>query len=85
MKLKIPKIHEREIDLPDHLYRTWHALKHRFPDAVCDAQQMSEVTGRERAVESYYLNTLVTMGVVEKYREKRRVYFKLIKQEVGGE
>jgi hypothetical protein len=70
---------EKEVDLPDHLYRTWHALKHHPEGAT--ASGIAEITERERAVESAYLNALVVMELAKKRRVGRKVIFTLAQKE----
>jgi Fic family protein len=70
------KIVEFEIDLPYHLYRTWHALKR----GSFTADEMAAITERSRADESRYLNLLVTMGLAKKQRNGRKVVFTLIQE-----
>ena len=70
------KIREFEVDLPYHLYRTWHALKR----GSVTATEMSVMTERSRAVESKYLNMLVALGVARKQRNGRNVVFTLIQE-----
>lgn len=60
------------LSLPDHLRKTAMILC-RLGKAT--ASQISKESGRERAVESSYLNQLVVMGHIKKMREGRDVYF----------
>jgi len=60
------------LSLPDHLRSTAMAL-HSAGEAT--AEEIATVTGRARAVESSYLNQLVRMGYIKKYRKGRRVLF----------
>lgn len=60
------------LSLPDHLRTTATTL---FEIGPATAEDIAEVTRKERAVESNYLNQLVRMEHVEKYREGRKVYF----------
>lgn len=60
------------LSLPDHLRKTAMILS-RLGRATAD--QVSRESGRERAVESSYLNQLVVMGHVKKVREGRDVCF----------
>jgi hypothetical protein len=64
-----PIVIPKEIELPDSLYRTWHAMK-RFPSGAT-AKQLSDVTGRARAVESHYSNILCLLGVFCKQRRRK--------------
>lgn len=60
------------LSLPDHLRTTATTL---FEIGPATAEDIAEITRKERAVESNYLNQLVRMEHVEKYREGRKVYF----------
>jgi len=59
---------------------TYNALK-TF-NGPASAEQISEVTGRARAVESMHLNELFRMGLVEKEKQGRKRLFTL-KMRVG--
>ena len=64
---------EREIDVPDHLYKSYHALK-----AIGGKATAKEICGRRaRAAESSDLNVLAAMGIVNKFRAGRKVIFEL--------
>lgn len=60
------------LSLPDHLRKSALALS---PLGEATATDLSKETGRVRAVESDYLNQLVSMGLVKKKRKGRDVYF----------
>jgi len=60
------------LSLPDHLRKSALALS-TLKEAT--ATDLSRETGRVRAVESDYLNQLVSMGLVKKKRKGRDVYF----------
>lgn len=60
------------LSLPDHLRKSALALS-ALREAT--ATDLSKETGRVRAVESDYLNQLVSMGLVKKKRKGRDVYF----------
>ncbi|AEH61574.1 conserved hypothetical protein [Methanosalsum zhilinae DSM 4017] len=62
------------ISLPDHLRTTAATL---FELGTATADSVAEVTQKERAVESNYLNQLVRMGHVRKQRTGRKVYFSI--------
>ncbi len=62
------------LSLPDHLRMSASTL---FELGKATADEVSNVTSKERAVESNYLNQLVRMGHVEKFREGRKVYFRI--------
>ena len=60
------------LGLPDHLRKSALALATLSEGTATD---LSKETGRVRAVESDYLNQLVSMGLVKKKRKGRDVYF----------
>lgn len=60
------------LKLPDHLRKTALALD-RLVEGT--AEDVAKITGRERAVESGYLNQLVRMEYMAKKRVKRKVVF----------
>jgi len=60
------------LSLPDHLRKSALALA-TLGEAT--ATDLSKETGRVRAVESDYLNQLVSMSLVKKKRKGRDVYF----------
>jgi predicted transcriptional regulator len=60
------------LSLPEHLRTTATVL---FESGPSTAEEISKITKKERAVESGYLNQLVRMKHVNKYREGRKVYF----------
>ena len=62
------------LSLPDHLRTTATTL---FEIGPATAEEVAKITFKERAVESNYLNQLVRMEHVEKYREGRKVYFRI--------
>jgi len=58
--------------LPSHLAKTYFSL---LPLERATASQVASKTGKARAVESLYLNTLHKLGYVEKERDRRVVVF----------
>jgi len=60
------------LSMPDHLRKTAMTIC-RCGRAT--AEEISEQTQRARAVESAYLNQLVTMGYLKKERKGRKAYF----------
>ena len=60
------------LSLPDHLRKSALGLA-TLGEAT--ATDLSRETGRVRAVESDYLNQLVSMGLIKKKRKGRDVYF----------
>ena len=65
----------RVLELPKHLQVTILALIRK--SKACTASEMAQITGKARAVESSYLNQLVTLRFVKKEhsRGNRRVFF----------
>lgn len=63
------------LSLPEHLRTTATLL---FELGESTAEDISQVTLKERAVESGYLNQLVRMRHVKTYRAGRKVYFCII-------
>jgi len=62
------------LELPDNLRTTAMAL---IKIGSGTASDVAEITGRSRAIESHYLNTLVKMGYARKRREERRVIYEI--------
>jgi hypothetical protein len=60
------------LSLPDHLRKSAMGLATLGEGTATD---LSKETGRVRAVESDYLNQLVSMGLMKKKRKGRDVYF----------
>jgi hypothetical protein len=56
------------LELPKHLQVTILALIRK---GSCTASQMAQITGKARAVESSYLNQLITLKFVKKEREAK--------------
>ena len=71
---------KREIDVPDHLYKSYHALKAIGGKGT--AQDVCTRSGRARAAESSELNVLVTLGFAIKYQAGRNVIFQLTNMDV---
>ena len=68
------------IALPDHLRKTYVIVATK---GECDAVQVSNQTGRCRAIESNYLNQLLRMGWPSKRRISRAVHFRPISKELA--
>ncbi len=64
------------ITLPDHLRRTYVIVASK---GECNAVEVSNLTGRCRAIESNYLNQLLRMGWLTKRRISKTVHFRLVK------
>jgi ArsR family transcriptional regulator, lead/cadmium/zinc/bismuth-responsive transcriptional repressor len=82
--LNPPSVHVAEselISLPDHLRRTYVVVASK---GQCDAIQVSNLTGRCRAIESNYLNQLSRMGWLKKLRISKEVHFCPISKADGG-
>jgi hypothetical protein len=62
------------LKFPDHLRKTMIALS-KIVDGRAD--EVANITGRARAIESGYLNQLVRMGYVNKIRRKHQIYFSI--------
>mgnify|MGYP000162138026 CR=1 FL=1 len=60
--------------LPDHLRKTMLALAKLIEGR---ADEVAQITGRARAIESGYLNQLMRLGYVRKIRRKHQIYFAL--------
>ena len=60
------------LNMPDHLRKTAVIICRR---GRATAEEIAEQTNRARAVESAYLNQLVTMGYIKKMRKGRKAYF----------
>ena len=65
------------LSMPDHLRKTAMSIC-RCSRAT--AEEIAEQTKRARAVESAYLNQLVTMGYLKKERKGRKAYFFIEKE-----
>jgi hypothetical protein len=65
------------IALPDHLRKTFVVVATK---GECDAAQVSNNTGRCRAIESNYLNQLLRMGWLNKRRISKAVHFRPVTQ-----
>jgi hypothetical protein len=63
------------ITLPDHLRKTYVVVATK---GECNAAQVSNHTGRCRAIESNYLNQLLRMGWLSKRRISKAVHFRPI-------
>jgi hypothetical protein len=61
------------ISLPDHLRKTYVIVASK---GECDTVQVSNLTGRCRAIESNYLNQLSRMGWLKKRRISKGVHFR---------
>jgi hypothetical protein len=61
--------------LPDHIRKTYMIVASK---GECDATEVSNTTGRCRAVESNHLNQLVRMGWLMKRRDSRAIRFRPI-------
>jgi len=59
--------------LPDNLRRTYLVVASK---GECTATQVSNLTGRSRAIESSYLNQLVRMGWLTKRRDSKTLNFR---------
>lgn len=64
----------RILELPKHLQTTVLTL---LKLGRATASEISESTGKARAVESAYLNQLVIMKIVHKERKGRKAFFQV--------
>ncbi len=62
------------LELPKHLQVTVTTL---LKLGVATADDVAQVTGKVRAVESNYLNQLTYMKIVKKQRQERRMLFQV--------
>jgi hypothetical protein len=60
------------LKLPKHLQVSITSL---LKLGLASAEQVAEVAGKARAVESAYLNQLTTMKIVRKVHDGRKVFF----------
>lgn len=65
--------------LPDHLRKSYMAVASK---GECEAAKVSNLTGRCRSIESNYLNQLARMGWLEKRRDLKSIYFRLVSDKV---
>lgn len=65
--------------LPDHLRKTFMIVASK---GECNATDVSNLTGRCRAMESNYLNQLVRMGWLTKRKKSKTVNFCLLSGKV---
>jgi len=73
MPMEVP---ESELfSLPDHIRKTYVIVASK---GECNATEVSNVTGRCRALESSYLNQLARMGWLIKRRNSRATHFRPI-------
>ena len=74
------KISESELfSLSDHLRKTYLTV---MAKGECSATEVSNLSGRSRAMESNYLNQLSRMGWLTKHRDSKTVRFSLISKDV---
>jgi trehalose-phosphatase len=66
--------------LPDHLRKTYMAVVSK---GHCSATEVSNLTGRCRAVESNYLNQLVRTGLLIKQRSSKEIHFLALNHEAN--
>lgn len=72
---------QRILSLPKHLQSAFLALNSL---GTASASMVADITGKARAVESSYLNQLVTRGDVFKKRDGRKVLFTVKAITIGG-
>jgi len=77
------KISESELfSLSDHLRKTYLTVMSK---GQCSATEVSNLSGRSRAMESNYLNQLARMGWLTKRRDSKTTRFGLISRNVPKE
>jgi len=79
---KPPPLEISESDLlmlPDHLRKSYMTVVSK---GECSATEVSNLTGRCRAMESNYLNQLARMGWLTKHRDSKTARFRLISRKV---
>jgi hypothetical protein len=59
--------------LPDHIRKTYMIVASK---GECNATEVSNITGRCRALESSYLNQLARMGWLMKRRDSKAIHFR---------
>jgi len=69
----------RLFSLPDHLRKTYLIVASK---GECSATEVSNLTGRSRAMESSYLNQLTRMGWITKRRNLKTQNFRPISERV---
>jgi hypothetical protein len=67
------------LSLPDHLRKTYIMVASK---GECNATEVSNSTGRCRAVESSYLNQLCRMGWITRRRDSKTLYFRLVSEKL---
>jgi hypothetical protein len=75
--LEIPE--SELLSLPDHLRKTYMTVMSK---GECNATEVSNLSGRCRAMESNYLNQLTRMGWLSKDRCSKTTRFRLISRNV---
>jgi hypothetical protein len=70
---KVCRMPEVQVSISSRLLPTWVALKRL--NGCASATQVSQITGRQRAVESGILNELCRMGVLDKEKRGRAKIF----------
>jgi len=80
LPLEIPK--SDLLSLPDHIRKTYITVASK---GECNATEVSNVTGRCRALESSYLNQLARMGWLTKRRDSKTIHFRPISQRALSE
>jgi len=65
------------LSLPDNLRKTYLIVSSQ---GECSATQVSDLSGRCRAIESNYLNQLVRMGWLTKRRSSKTLQFQIVQR-----
>jgi trehalose-phosphatase len=76
-------VHESELlSLPDHLRKTYLTV---VSQGQCNATQVSNSTGRSRAIESSHLNQLAQTGWLTRRRDSKEIFFFPVTRRALGE
>jgi len=67
------------LSLPDNLRKTYLVVA---SEGECNATQVSNMTGRSRAIESSYLNQLARMGWLTKRRDSKTLNFRTLSSSI---
>jgi hypothetical protein len=67
--------------LPDNLRKSYLTVVSK---GECSATEVSNLTGRTRAIESSYLNQLVQMGWLAKRRNSKTLNFRALAGQIAG-
>ena len=77
--LRVPE--SKLFSLPDNLRKSYLIVMSK---GECSATEVSNMTGRSRAIESSYLNQLVRMGWLSKRRNSKTFNFRAFTGKIAG-